>query len=148
MAQTYSFLDFHCSIVGAGGSFSLGSGSANADEGITFTPDSDIDTMTIGADGNGMHSLHANKSGHITVRFLKTSPTNGLLAAMLAFQRTSGANWGQNTITGTNIATGDVITCQQVAFARVPDIEYATVGKFIEWHFNAVIMDVGLGLGL
>ncbi len=33
-------------------------------------------TMTIGADGEVMHSLHADKSGTVTVNLLKTSPTN------------------------------------------------------------------------
>ncbi len=32
--------------------------------------------MTVGADGEVMHSLHAGKSGTITVTLLKTSPVN------------------------------------------------------------------------
>jgi hypothetical protein len=37
-------------------------------------------TMTVGADGEVMHSLHAGKSGTITVTLLKTSPVNKKLS--------------------------------------------------------------------
>lgn len=144
---TYSFLDVQAAIAGPGGTFSIGSGSGNSEEGITVEPSEEIDTMTVGADGQVMHSLHANKSGKVTVRLLKTSPVNALLSAMLAFQRTSGANHGQNNITIKNITTGDTITCQQVAFAKVPTITYAKDGGMNEWDFNAGIIDVGLGSG-
>ncbi len=142
---TYSFLDTHAAITGPGGSFSLGAGSGNAEEGITVEPTEDIDTMTIGADGSVMHSLHADKSGKVLIRLLKTSPTNSQLATMLAFQRISSANHGQNTLTIVNTASGDSITCRQVAFMKVPVLTYAKDGGMNEWSFNAGIIDTGLG---
>ncbi|MBU9403923.1 DUF3277 family protein, partial [Burkholderia multivorans] len=60
---TYSFQDVTATIVGPGGAFSLGYGSANAEEGITIAQAGDKNTMTVGADGEVMHSLHADKSG-------------------------------------------------------------------------------------
>jgi hypothetical protein len=60
----------------------LGYGSANAEEGITVTMTEAKNTMTIGADGEVMHSLHAGKSGTITVTLLKTSPVNKKLSLM------------------------------------------------------------------
>lgn len=146
--NTYSFLDVQASIVGPGGGFALGSGSGAAEEGITIEPTSEIDIMTIGADGSPMHNLSADKSGKMTIRLLKTSPTNALLSAMLAFQRGSSANHGQNTLTVTNTNSGDVISGQLVAFAKVPAINYAKEGKFNEWEFNAGIIDVALGAGV
>lgn len=145
MSNTYSFLDVQAAIVGPGGSFSLGAGAGVADEGITIDPSEELNNMTIGADGSGVHSLHADKSGRVTVRLLKTSPTNALLGAMLAFQRTSAANHGQNTITITNTVTGDVVTCQQVAFARVPTNTYAKDAGMNEWNFHAIVIDTGFG---
>ena len=147
MASTYSFLDVHAAIVGPGGSFSLGSGSGNSEEGITVSPTEEINNMAVGADGTVMHSLHADKSGVVTVNVLKTSPVNALLSAMMAFQRTSGSAHGQNLITIINTATGDTITCQQVAFARVPDLKYAKDGGMNSWMFHAGIIDPGLGNG-
>jgi hypothetical protein len=79
------------------------------------------------------------------VRVLKTSPLNGLLAAALAFQRTSAANWGQNNITIANNAMGDTITAQQVAFSKIPTIQYAKDARFNEWKFDAIDIDFGLG---
>lgn len=148
MQTTYSFLDVLAAIVGPGGSFQLGSGAGAAEEGITVDPSADIDVMTIGADGQGMHSLVANKGGRLVIRLLKTSPVNAQLQAMLAFQRTSGANHGQNTITITNRQSGDAITGQMAAFAKQPTISYAKEGGMIEWEFNAILTDVGLGAGV
>ena len=142
---TYSFLDVVASIVGPGGAINLGQGAATSEEGITVEPTDDIGTMTIGADGTPMHSLHANKSGSVTVRLLKTSPVNAKLSQMYAFQTASGANHGQNTISIGNSATQDSITCQQVAFKRAPTISYAKEGGVNEWHFNAGIIDRTLG---
>lgn len=145
---TYSFLDVNAAIVGPGGGFALGAGAGVAEEGITIEPVAEVDAMTIGADGSGMHSLIANQAGKVTVRFLKNSPTNALLQAMLAFQRTAGSNHGQNTISIVNKNTGDAITLQQAAFAKQPTINYAKEGDMIVWEFNAIILNVGLGTGV
>jgi hypothetical protein len=66
--STYSFLDVSASLAGPTGLVG-GYGSANAEEGITVTMTEAKNTMTIGADGEVMHSLHAGKSGTITVTF-------------------------------------------------------------------------------
>lgn len=144
---TYSFLDVQAAITGPGAAFSLGAGSGASEEGISIEPTGDINAMTKGADGTPMHSLLADKTGTVTCRFLKTSPVNALLSAAMAFQRTSGANHGQNTLSIVNNVSGDVITCQAVAFAKVPSVEYGSEGKMIEWRFDAGIIDVALGAG-
>jgi hypothetical protein len=48
-------------------------------------------TMTVGADGEVMHSLHGGKSGTITVTLLKTSPVNKKLSLMYNAQSQSSA---------------------------------------------------------
>lgn len=146
--NTYSFLDVQAALVGPGGSIQLGAGSANAEEGITIEPVSEMNKMTIGSDGTPMHSLSADKSGRIVMRYLKTSPTNQKLTAMMNFQRTSSTNHGQNTLTITNIVSGDVYTCQAVAFAHVPNNTYAKDANMIEWNFDAGIIDPSLGSGV
>lgn len=143
--KTYSFMDTQAAIVGPGGSFSLGAGAGIAEEGITIEPAEGVGAMTIGADGQGMHTLFADKSGRITVRVLKTSPVNALLQAMLAFQRQSAANHGQNTITIMNRSTGDAHTCQQVAFSRQPVVTYAKTANMNEWTFDAIAIDFAFG---
>jgi hypothetical protein len=140
---TYSFKDVQCAITGPGGVITLSNGAA--DEGISIESSADIDTMVIGADGTGMHSLSADKSGHVTVRLLKTSPTNALLSLMYAFQTSSAAQHGQNTIALVDSNRGDVVTCKQVAFAKAPPLMYGKDAGTNEWHFNAVQIDRTLG---
>lgn len=143
--KTYSFQDVQAAIVGPGGAFSLGAGAGIAEEGISIEAAEGMNTMTIGADGLGMHTLLADKSGKITVRTLKTAPVNSLLMAMLQFQRISSANHGQNTITITNVAMGEITTAQQVAFAKVPSNQYGKNPNVIEWHFDAIQIDYAPG---
>lgn len=146
MAQlTYSFLSIVAAINGPGGAINLGQGAGASEEGISVEATGEIDTLTIGADGSGMHSLHADKSGRVTVRFLKTSPTNALLSAMYAFQTSSPAQHGQNTITIVDSVRGDVVTCRQCAFQKAPALTYGREAGMNEWEFTAVAIDRTLG---
>ncbi len=53
----YSFLNVNATIAGPGGAFNLAAGAAAAEEGITIEAAEDKNVMTIGADGQGQHSL-------------------------------------------------------------------------------------------
>ncbi|WGS52673.1 DUF3277 family protein [Paraburkholderia sp. D15] len=145
---TYSFMNFNATLDGPGGVISLGAGAGVAEEGFTIEFSEDADTMKTGADGTPVHSLSASKAGKLTLRLMKTSPTNALLSAMYNFQRTSPANWGQNVFTATDTVRGDVYTCQLVAFTRFPKNDYAKEAGLIEWDFNAGIIDPSLAAGL
>lgn len=138
---TYSFLDVNASITGPGGTFSLGNGAGVAEEGITIEREEDKNTLTMGADGSGMNTLHAGNNGTITIRLLKTSPTNGLLSAMYNLQRLSSAAWGNNVLVITNKATGESSACRQVAFKRHTPLTYAKEGNINEWAFTSVDID-------
>lgn len=142
---TYSFKEVQAAIVGPGGVINLGNGSGPAQEGISFSSKGDINTMTVGADGLGMHSLSMDRSGSATVRFLKTSPTNALLMLMYNLQISSGSSHGQNTITLTDTNRGDNVTCEQVAFRKAPDLTFATEAGTVEWEFDVVKMTRVLG---
>jgi hypothetical protein len=133
----YSFLDVSCSISGPGGMFSL-SGQGVADEGITIEPVGDKNTMTTGADGEGMHSLSASTASTVTIRLLKTSPANNQLMTMFNFQTASSSRHGKNTIVVRDAARGDVVALEEVAFKKVPPLTYAKEGGLNEWVFDAV----------
>lgn len=145
MSDTYSFLDFSASIVGPGGAFDLGYGSGNAEEGVTVAMLEAKNTMTIGADGSVMHSLHAGKGGTVTVNLLKTSPTNAKLSAMYNAQSLSSATWGNNVIGMRNSASNDVSVARSVAFQKVPDWQNAKDGSMVAWVFDAGMIDQLLG---
>ncbi len=144
---TYSFMDVAASIIGPGGAFSLGYGSGNSEEGITIAMVENKNTMTIGADGSVMHSLHAGNGGTVTLRFLKTSPTNQMLSVMLDLQRVSSALWGNNVIVISDPARGDQISCTNCAFQRWPNVAYAKDGGTQEWVFDAGAINGVLGDG-
>lgn len=146
MSNTYSFQDVQATLVGPTGVINLGYGAAVAEEGIGIDPAGDKNTMMIGADGEGMHSLHADKSGTITVRLLKTSPTNSKLMAMYDAQALSSALWGNNLITVTNPVSGDVTTCRACAFKKRPGLTYKKDGDIVEWVFDSLKIDTVLGI--
>jgi hypothetical protein len=50
-------------------------------------------------------------------------------------------------MTITNTGLGDVITCQQVAFAKIPDINYAKEAGMNEWTFDVIKRNTVLGAG-
>ena len=139
--NVYSFLDIAAALIGPGGAISIGTGAGTAEEGITIETATELNQMLIGSDGSGQHSLSADKSGQITVRLLKTSPVNGQLMAMANFQRTSGATHGQNTLTINDLSRGDVITCRQVAFKKIPTLSFGKEAGTNEWTFDAVYID-------
>lgn len=143
--SVYSFLSITAGIVGPGLVANLGDGAAASEEGITITRTGDISGMTIGADGEGMHSLFADKSGTITVNLLKTSPMNRVLSAAYAFQTANPAAHGQNTFTLVDKVRGDVVTGQQASFRKHPDLSYGREARVVAWEFNVIKIEGTLG---
>ena len=142
---TYSFLDVTASLIGPTGVIDLGQGSANSEEGITQTMGGNKNTMTIGADGEVMHSLHADKSGTITVTLLKTSPVNKKLSLAYNAQSQSSATWGNNVIVIRNTASGDISTARSCAFQKQPDFNNAKEGGTVSWVVDCGKIDQLLG---
>lgn len=143
---TYTFENVQATITGPGGSFSLGSDAGAAEEGISTDMIEDKDGMVVGAGGDIMHSLHASDAGTMTVRLLKTSPTNAKLNAMYNAQKQSAANWGQNVIVVSDTYRGDVLTGTQMAFRRQAPVSYAKDGNTMEWVFQGNVEEI-LGTG-
>lgn len=145
---TYSLLDVNAALVGPGGAIDLGASAGVAEEAITIETAAEMGGMQIGAGGDGVHSLYNDRSGKVTIRLLKTSPTNEKLNAMKELQRVSASVYGINTLTIANKVSGDIITCEQVGFARDPANAYGKVAQAIEWEFNAIKITQGLGSGV
>ena len=144
---TYSFMDVTASLSGPTGEIDLGYGSASSEEGITVAMGGPKNTMTIGADGSGMHSLVANEASTVTIRLLKTSPVNAKLQLMYNLQTKSSLTHGKNVISVRDVVRGDSITLTQAAFKKRPSINYAKEGGMVEWTFDAVKTTQVLGVG-
>lgn len=143
---TYSFLSVSAAITGPNGSFSLSDG--NAEGGISTAMRGPKNTLTVGADGTGMNSLHADRSATYTVRLLKTSPTNAMLTEMYKADESDATNWGRNTITIRDVNRGDHIVGYRCAFQKLPDNTWDKEGPAIEWVFDVTQHDSTLGGGL
>lgn len=139
--MAYSFLDVDVKLVGAGAIIDLGAGAKNAQEGISVTRNEDDDVMVIGADGEGMHSLRANKSGVVTVNLWQDSPVNRQLQNLFNAQKASSSAWGNNLITIKQRQSGDTTICRGCAFSRQPDLSYAQDGGVVAWVFNCTKID-------
>lgn len=146
-SYTYSFLDAQCAIADDAGSFSMGNGAGVAEEGITITMNDDKGSLVTGADGQGMHSLHAGRSGMVTVRLLKTSPVNAQLSALYAATTQSGADYGRSTISVRDPVRGDNISCSGCGIRKHPDTAFSKTGNTVEWIWNAAQVDIRLGSG-
>jgi hypothetical protein len=144
---TYAFSNVSATLLGPGGTISLGNGAGNADEGITIDMIDDKDTMTVGADGTIMHSLHASKAANITVRLLKTSPVNAQLSQLYQAQAISSALWGKNTLAVADATRGDIIAGTDIAFKRHTPVTYAKEGGVNEWSFHGAVTQL-LGTGI
>lgn len=145
MSNTYSFLDVTASLAGATGTVDLGFGALVSKEGITISVANARNTMTVGADGEVMHSLKADKSGTVTVRLLYASPVNATLQAMYDAQALSSSLWGNNVITVRNKGNNETTVCRSVAFQKQPDRTYAEEGQMVEWVFDCGKIDTVTG---
>lgn len=103
--------------------------------------------MKIGADGTPMHSLKGGAPGRFTFRILKVAPVNGVLSAMYNLQKSSVANWGQNTLVVSDLFRGDIESLTQAAFVGLPTVVYDEEGPMNEWVFDGV-QDMELGAGV
>lgn len=145
--STYSFLNVQASLVGPGGNVNLGAGAGVSEEGITISMTEDKGDTKTGAGGELMQTLRASNLGRMSVRLLKTSPTNAVLSAMYNLQRTNAGLWGQNVIRVADVQRGDVSIGTQMAFTKQPDIVYGKDGNMNEWTFVGSIDEIDLGTG-
>lgn len=146
--NTYSFSSVQATINGPGGNaITIGYSAGPTDEGISVEWKEEKSTMTMGADGTVQHALHAAMPGRMTVRLLKTSPTNALLMQLFNYQRLNPAAWGQNTITVSDVNRGDANALNMAAFAKATGVTYDKTGRFNEWTFDGVLsMFLGTGV--
>lgn len=142
---TYSFLNVSAVITGPGGNFDMAEGAGSAEEAITAEPLDDKNTMTLGAGGEGMHSLHAASAGTITARFLKTSSRNAMLMSMYNTQVISSSLHGTNIIRVSQTSIGEVIAGVQCAFKKRPSMAYAKDGGTVEWQWDVINLQMLLG---
>lgn len=146
MAETYSFMDFVGTYSGPEGVFDLTAQDV-ASEGVTIAFAEDQATMTMGANGDGMHNLNAARSGTLTLRVLKTGSINAILSRIFSVSTLSSAAYGRGLITTRNVGTGDTFVCEKCGIRKFPDNVNAVAGGTNEWVFNSIRITPTLGDG-
>jgi hypothetical protein len=144
---TYSFLDNQIALISPSVSFDIGSAGVS-DDAFRVANVGPKTTMTIGADGDGMHNLIASNAARAEVSFLKEGPGNALMSALYNFQSASSANTGNISITVQNNVTGDSIALAGGAIEKQADISYTREGASVVWSFNFISRRDFLGNGL
>lgn len=134
--ETYSFLNIAGTLVSVGGTVTIGARSGIAQDGATIEYEGDKATMTPGADGAWMHSLHAFSGGSFTLRVLKTAPLNSILSKIYDATTSSSANYGGDTISVRDTVRGDSWTLEGCGIRKFPSTVYAKEGAAFEWVFN------------
>jgi hypothetical protein len=143
----YSFLDVQASISGPGGNFNIKNGGVS-DESIRIAMVADKNTMVIGANGDGMHSLKASTASRITISLLKTGTGNAQMNQLYSYQQASSAFWGQNILTITNPVSGDSIVASAGSFKKQADVAYSADAGMMVWEFDFISTMEVLGNGL
>ena len=69
-----------------------------------------------------MHTLRADKSGTVTLTYLKTSPVNAQLQALYDAQSLDSRLWGKNLITRHQPVDGRRDHRRSCAFSKKPDL--------------------------
>lgn len=143
--STYSFLDTAVTLTCADATLDLGYGAAVAAEGVEFAMGEDKNVMTMGADGEGMHTLICSNAGQVILRLLKTSPLNAKLSDLYNLQKSNTKKWGRNVISFTHAGSGDSGTAAKCAFKKRPALKYAKDADVVEWSFDSIKLEAKQG---
>lgn len=148
MSVAYSFLNALAGYTDSlGNLIDLSAGNGIAEEGITVEYEEDKVTITYGADGDFMYSLHAASGGTVTVRCLKTSQLNYQLSRLYIATSNGSAVVGTGTITGGDAQRGDSFTAIGCQLRRHAATTMAKEGGTNEWVFMVGKLSVKLGVG-
>lgn len=106
----------------------------------------DAASMSVGADGEAIHNISADRSGTIEVTLQASSPTNQALAAVEAAQRLNPVGVGPlnvQDVSGTHNISGT-----SVRIRKSPDFVRGTELGVNVWIFQAGHITMGHGKGI
>ena len=133
---TYSFTDVSCALNfdGIVPYVITGEGVGS----ITVTMSTDKTTHDVSADGSIMVSKIAGNNGTIAISLQQTSYANTLLKLWYNYLLAANAtSWANNSLTITNLVTGDVITATGVSPQKRADLPLQAQGQQRVWNLMA-----------
>ncbi len=108
----------------------------NADDIVTIEFDEDAVTKTVGAQGEVVWTVNANKGGKAKVTTLQGAPVNALLSAMAASTRPDRAPLIVRPFVMTDLGGTALAVGPQAVIKKVPPIVRKKGHASLEWEFD------------
>lgn len=105
----------------------------DGDDAVTVDRNADRGTGLVGADGDSIFSITADKSAAITLRLQHTSPTHRLLHQKLKQQQARGALYGGFSFSVKDLASGEGGSADKVYIQAAPSDGKGVNASAREW---------------
>jgi hypothetical protein len=94
-------------------------------------------TYKVGAGGNAVLNISADKSAKITIKLQPTSPSNAYLMGLLALEEGGADTFVPVAVTYQDTARQDIVTAIPGCLIKVPDFERGmdSSGNDVQWEF-------------
>lgn len=120
-------------------------GWADGDDVISMKRRNDSASDKIGADGNMMVALSADKSGEFMFKLMQTSPSNKFLSGLLALEELSAKTFVPVVVLFQDTFRNDLGTGTLGYIKKQPDISRGMNGNVQEWTVVVERLDLLLG---
>ena len=137
--KTYSFQEVSLTLShpDVGRLFITGAGAGS----VRIAMAADRTAKEVASDGVVVLSKIRDRSGSLNITVFNTSDFHAELKKWYNRLEQAATNaWATMSATITNTSTGEQTKCTGVAFVKLPDIEYETTAKLVDWGF--VVADV------
>jgi hypothetical protein len=120
-------------------------GWADGDDVIDIERRTDSISDKVGASGEMMISVSADKSGMVTIKLQQTSPSNLYLTALCDLQEASGSLFIPCAVTFMDTYRNDIATGLSGYIKKPPKMTRGTQGNNQEWVFVVERLDLVFG---
>jgi len=120
-------------------------GFADGDDVIQINRRVDSGSDRVGADGNMMFSISADRSGEVTLRLLQTSSSNKYLNSLSALQEGGSRTFVPIVVTFQDTYRNDTATGVFGYLKRPADMTRGNTGQTQEWAIVVERLDILLG---
>ena len=95
----------------------------------------------VASDGTVVLSKIRNRSGNLDISVFNTSDFHASLKRWFNYlEQANAREWALTNAKVTSISTGESYNLTGVAFTKLPDAEYDTTAKMVDWSF--IVADV------
>jgi Protein of unknown function (DUF3277) len=141
--KTYSFLNTVVLVNGV-----EIQGWADGDDAISIKPNEDMASHKVGASGDMMVSISADRSGEFTFKLLQTSNSNSYLLSLSQNQQLGGSSFYPLAVKFQDVHRQDMADGTSGYLKRLPDLTRGEEGATQEWTIVVERLDLVMGANL